>query len=921
MPNFDVFLSHNSKDKPAVEQIARALRDKHELKCWLDKWNLVPGETWEESIEDALDDCQTYAVFLGPSGIGPWENEEFRSALDIRVRDKKRRVIPVLLPNAPDNRELKLPRFLQRLTWVDFRSGLDDEGALYRLVCGIQGIAPGDISKNDRKLPTEGELPPPGTLPPGSRMYFGHNPNFTGRVADLCALAKALVYEPQPGALTVTQTLAGMGGIGKTQLAVEFCYRYGRFFNGVHWMDARQTLDAEIAACGAKMNLPDWPQTTPEQLRLTLNAWQAEPKRLLVLDNLEEPEVLRAWKPEFEGMSVLVTSRNQTWDTDLASMHTINILAPAEGMALLRKLAPRLEKLPDEEIDLVARKLGYLPLALDLAGRYLRDHPLTPQGYLEKLRETALKHKSLKETKTGSPTRHDTDVETTFLVSWEQLLDNEIDELAKHFFIAAGYLAPNIPIPHDVFSYLAIPKDEWDEWLESDDEKLDMSKYSDDVDDALLRLQALGLLTETLALHPLLAEFARAQATDNAILTALADKMAVLSNQANNTGIPADFAPLRSHLEAIAPTAEHAAPNVTGTLWSILGFYLFVIAEYSAAENAHTQALAIYEKHLGDDHSLIAIACNNLAAVRQAMGDLPGAKTHLERALAIFEKYLGAEHPSVATLVNNLGMVQKGMGDLSGAKTHLERALGIWEKQFGAEHPQVAIGVNNLGSLLQDMGDLPGAKAMYERALGIWEKQFGLEHPQVAIGVNNLGSLLQAMGDLPGAKAYLERGLAIREKQLGKEHPDVAQSVNNLGMVLKDMGDLPGAKAMFEHALMIWEKQFGAEHPQIAISVNNLGLVMQAMSDLPGAKACFERSLAIDEKTYDKEHPGIAVDLHNLAILLAGMGDLPQALDLEQRALAMFQKFLPPEHPNIDTARRELAEIERRMKDSEQADE
>jgi hypothetical protein len=142
--NFHVFLSHNGKDKPAVEQIARLLRDEHNIKAWLDKWNLVPGEAWQDAIEDALDDCQTVAVFLGPSGIGPWENEEMRSAIEDRVQDPQRRVIPVLLPGAPDNKDLDLPRFLRRATWVDFRSGLDDKEALYRLNCGIIGKAPGD---------------------------------------------------------------------------------------------------------------------------------------------------------------------------------------------------------------------------------------------------------------------------------------------------------------------------------------------------------------------------------------------------------------------------------------------------------------------------------------------------------------------------------------------------------------------------------------------------------------------------------------------------------------------------------------------------------------------------------------------------------------------------------------------------------
>lgn len=142
-PKYDVFLSHNSVDKPAVEELARRLAGEAGLNPFLDKWHLVPGEPWQEALEAALTDSKTVAVFLGPTGISPWENEEMRSALEERVHDKTRRVIPVLLPGAPEPRDRPLPRFLRRLTWVDFRGGLTDEEAFNRLVAGIRGAAPG----------------------------------------------------------------------------------------------------------------------------------------------------------------------------------------------------------------------------------------------------------------------------------------------------------------------------------------------------------------------------------------------------------------------------------------------------------------------------------------------------------------------------------------------------------------------------------------------------------------------------------------------------------------------------------------------------------------------------------------------------------------------------------------------------------
>lgn len=142
---YDVFLSHNGKDKPAVERLARQLEDKAGLKPFLDKWHLVPGEPWQEALEQALDESRTYAVFLGASGLGPWENVEMRSALEERAGDRNRRVIPVLLPGADPKDPKLLPRFLRRLTWVDFRNGLEDVEAFNRLVAGVRGKRPGRI--------------------------------------------------------------------------------------------------------------------------------------------------------------------------------------------------------------------------------------------------------------------------------------------------------------------------------------------------------------------------------------------------------------------------------------------------------------------------------------------------------------------------------------------------------------------------------------------------------------------------------------------------------------------------------------------------------------------------------------------------------------------------------------------------------
>src|SRR5262245_65205334 len=98
---YDVFLSHQSGDKPLVESIAARLIDEQGLRPFLDKWHLIPGEPWQEALEEALDQSGTCAVFLGKT-LGPWQNEEMRSALETRIRDAEFRVIPVLLPGGKE---------------------------------------------------------------------------------------------------------------------------------------------------------------------------------------------------------------------------------------------------------------------------------------------------------------------------------------------------------------------------------------------------------------------------------------------------------------------------------------------------------------------------------------------------------------------------------------------------------------------------------------------------------------------------------------------------------------------------------------------------------------------------------------------------------------------------------------------------
>jgi tetratricopeptide (TPR) repeat protein len=652
------------------------------------------------------------------------------------------------------------------------------------------------------------EVPEPGQLPLGSHLPSRRSIVFTGREAELRALARALIQDPNSTVETLTQTLVGMNGIGKTQLAIEFCFRYGKLFKGVHWMDGSQALEGEVAACGEKMHLDNWPENTAEQVESTLKVWQRDPRRLIVLDNLDDQEVFRSWKHKLEGMSILVTSENRSWDNNLAPIQIINIFAREEGIALLRKLSPHLEKFSDNNVDVLVTKLDHSPLALSLVGHYLKIHPISPQQYIEKLGADLVK----------------IDLETIFLLSWDKLTDRDVDKWAKTFFITTSFLAPNIPIPRDLY-YAMIAAE--------------TSDTSDLADDAIWRLEQFGLLSNNLSIHPLLAEFGRAQETANIILRELTEKVDHLSGQYMNTELPAQFMELRPHVEALVSFADRENVDKAGELWDKLGMYYYLMGEYRKAYSMFERCLILLERPAmtnATDRILgMVSSLTNMGEMLRNMGDSHRAIDKYERALEIGEKVLGEEHEFIMVCINNLGLSLREIGELQRAKGIHERSVEIGERVFGKEHQNVATWINNLGADLLDMGDLEGAKVLFERALTTDMKTLGqTPSSSVATRLGNLARVLQRMGDLPSAKDLFERALEI-DQQVYKErpnHPFIGIDLMNLADVLANLGELPRAKLLAQQALSIMEQSLLPEHANIKKTQKILEEIEQKMKPL-----------------------------------------------------------------------------------------
>ncbi len=363
-------------------------------------------------------------------------------------------------------------------------------------------------------------LPNPAPLPPGSHVPFSRNPHFVGRQFDLHALAA--VFQPGSATSSSTTAITGLGGIGKTQLAVEFVHRYGnRFPGGVFWLNCTNpsTLPQEIAACGGAAHMalhPDF-ECLPcdEQLRLVLEEWQRPLPRLLIFDNCEDPELIARWRPIGGGCQLLITSRRASWDAQLEVWALpLETLSRKQSVALLHKYRPDLSS-SSIALTAIAAELGDLPLALHLAGSFLAyyAHSITPIDYLEELRSLAiLAHPSL-QSSGFSPTGHPQHVARTFALSYNQLDPTQKrDRLALTLLNCIASLSSGTPIPRNALLRIL---------LNAPLAEIAAATVLA-IDEALLRLIDLGLLeaaagpsSALLRMHRLVAAFVRQTAPNS----------------------------------------------------------------------------------------------------------------------------------------------------------------------------------------------------------------------------------------------------------------------------------------------------------------------------------------------------------------------------------------------------------------------
>ncbi len=710
-------------------------------------------------------------------------------------------------------------------------------------------------------------LPPVSWLP-----AFARNHLFVGREAEFARMAALLKARD-----LATVVLAGWGGVGKSQLAAEFVYRYRSYFaGGIFWLRfaMADAVPSEVARCAIflsqelRLNVRMLP--VEEQIKLVLACWQSPLPRLLVFDTCEDEALLARWRPPRGGCRIVVTSRRRIWHPNLAvTQMEVSELERTQSVELLGAYRADISV---RDRELIAQELGDLPLALAAAGAYLHTHRESPLGdvgrYLRSLRRAnPLAHASLQQEGTTFPTEHSEHIARTFALSYEQLDPTRpIDATALRVLARIASLAPGEPIPRDLLHLT----------MGSAGDKEEDERF----DGALKRLYTLGLLTwrrdGTLYMHRLLALFVqmRLTSTDAAAEVRPAVEAALLQRvrEINARGYPALLLPLREHLRTITAHADQREDVMAADLNAAFGTHLRMTGAYREAQEYLERALSIREQRLGRDHPDVVTLLDNLAELSREQGKYREAEPLYQRAWYIREQFLGAGDPQMATSLYNLANLYFAQEQYEEAEPLYRRVLEIWQQNLGEEHPQVAYPLNNLALLYREQRKYEEAEPFYWRALRIWQHSLGPEHPQVATLLNNLALLFRDRGKYKEAELLYQRALRIREKNLGEEHSLVAYPLNGLANLYYEQGKYAEAESLYRQALCIRERSLGSDHPLVAYPLNGLASLYYEQGKYEEAEPLYQRALQIWEKGLGEEHPHTQMARANYSSLVQVIG-------------------------------------------------
>ncbi|HET8846301.1 MAG TPA: FxSxx-COOH system tetratricopeptide repeat protein, partial [Ktedonobacteraceae bacterium] len=748
---------------------------------------------------------------------------------------------------------------------------------------------------------------------------YRRNPHFTGRDEQLASLAGQLSLEKRGNGVLCqadfNQPLAlrGLGGIGKTQIALEYAFRSRERGDYTHilWFNtaSKEAIIASFLTLAALLpDVADPKETNQQQLIAAILRWleQCQEPWLLIFDNVDDLSLVQPYIPTQSQGSVLLTTR-ATAVAWLANSLEVEQMGLMEGTQLLLHRAQRLDSTDEEcnEATNVVMALDSFPLALDQAGAYIEE---TGCGFGDYLQLYEQRRTTLLARRGHQATNYPDSVATTWSLSLQKV--EQSYPAAAILLQLCAYLSPD-HIPEELFINGA---EYWPPTLQ----QAVTDRFSvNEMLEVLLSFSLVKRLAQErlLSLHRLV-QIVQMDQMDPEEQYRWAERVVCAVNELfpADPREPVEAWPLcLRYLEQVQACDTliqqyHLQLPEAALVLDRAGAYLQEHASYNLAELLFRHALTIAEQHWGGEHIQVASPLCNLGQLYSQQGQYEQAEPLLRRALHIQEQGLDALDPLLATTHNYLGILYRQQGQYEQAEYSYRQALHIREQALGPDHPLLASPLTNLGTLCYEQGKYEQSELFYQQALRIRERALGPDHVYVAFPLANLGAFYVGQGRYEQAEPLLRRALQIREQALNPLHPLLATSLTGMGIFYAEQGQYEQAEALYRRALHILEQVLGLQHPQVGELLNALANVLRGQGHYEQAEQLYQRALSIRQQL-GPQHPDQAETLGDLAHLYHLQRHNTQALAFYQRSLNHYQQIYAQEHPKVRDIQKALQQI------------
>jgi tetratricopeptide (TPR) repeat protein len=909
----DDLLSHLEK------HLSMLVRSRHII-GWNKKEILAGSDIQSESVEH-FDRARLILLLVSPDFLAsPYcYGSEMKRAME-RHQAGDARVIPILLrpvflEGAPFMKLQMLPSNGKPITsWSNY-----DE-AFENVVKGISRAIKDMEHTTARSQPEEKFAGFP--FPAVWNIPYQRNLIFTGRERLLTQLHDTLTAN-KTAVLTQLFAITGLGGIGKTQTAIEYAYRYIHDYKAVLWARAttRDTLISDFVTLAELLHLAKKDVQDQNVVVAAVKGWLVKHLNwLLILDDVDDLDMIRDFLPLESTGHVLLTTRQRVV-RGIASRIEVEKMDKEEGALLLLRRSHLLEV--DEQLDhatvneqldrateedrakaeAIVTEVGGLPLALNQAGAYIEETGCDLSKYLNLYRT---RFREIIGRQNDPSSHYQETVATTWSLSFQRV--EQKNRAAAALLRLCAFLAP-YEIPEEIITEGAAHLGNVLRPVAADPLKLNeamevVQKYS------LVRRNP---KTKTFTVHRLV------QAVFKDRMNAKTRRLwAMRAIQAVNAAFPEvtyetwpDCQRYLLHAQACVNLVEQyrlASPEAARLLTQA-GWYLRERGLYAQAEPLLKSALTIREQVLGLQHPDTAFTLHDLGHLYYFMGEFKKAGPFYQRALTIREQVLEPDHLNTATTLHHLGMLYHSQGKYVKAEELYKRALTIREEKLGPEHHHTTITLNHMGILYQDQGKYKKAELLHKSALTIREQTLGSQHPDIAFTLNDLARLYHSQGHYLQAEKLYKRALTIKEQKIGLQHPGTATTVSNLAHLYQDQGLYDQAETLYQRALAIRTQMLSPEHPHTVTTLNDLSYLYRLQGRYNLAQLHYPFVLKVREQVLGTDHPSTATTLNDLARLYQDQGLYDQAEPLYRRALAIRTRILSPEHPHTAITLGNLASL------------